>query len=214
MAYWCPPFVPQEEVSLRSADAALRCFDQLPAMTEIGREIFAGIDGFEPRLRIGIASGESITGSIGAEERRNYTVIGDTVNLASRMEAATRAYGTSSLVCSRTAEAIRAKVELREIDTVILPGVDVPQVLFEIIGRAGQISPEQQELRVAYEAALAAYRHGDWASARRDFSECLKISPADEPARRMLMRIEALAAAPDVPPAWNGVWRLTKEGLP
>jgi len=213
MAYWCPPFVPQEEVSLRSADAALRCFDQLPAMTEIGREIFAGIDGFEPRLRVGIASGESITGSIGAEERRNYTVIGDTVNLAARMEAATRVYGASSLVCSRTAEAIRAKVELREIDTVILPGVDVPQVLFEIIGRAGQISPEQQELRVAYEGALAAYRRGDWASARRDFSECLKISSADEPARRMLMRIEALAAAPDVPPAWNGVWRLTKEGL-
>ena len=93
MAYWCPPFVPQREVSLRSADAALRCVDQLPAMTAIGREIFAGNDAFEPRLRVGIASGESITGSIGAEERRNYTVIGDTVNLASRIEGATEFMG-------------------------------------------------------------------------------------------------------------------------
>jgi adenylate cyclase len=214
MAYWCPPFVPQEEVSLRSADAALRCFDQLPAMKDIGREIFGGPDAFEPRLRVGIASGESITGSIGAEERRNYTVIGDTVNLASRIEGATRVYGASSLVCSRTVEAIRTQVELREIDTVILPGVDVPQTLFEMLGRAGEISSQQQELRAVYQRALAAYRRGDWASARRDFSACLDIAPADEPARRMLMRIERLASAAAVPPtAWDGVWRLTKEGL-
>ena len=65
---------------------------------------------YDPRIRIGIASGQSITGSIGADERRNYTVIGDTVNLASRIEAATRLYRTTNLVCGRTAEAIRTKL--------------------------------------------------------------------------------------------------------
>jgi class 3 adenylate cyclase len=213
MAYWCPPFVPQEEVSLRSADAALLCLDQIPAMAAVGREIFDGIESFEPRIRIGIASGQSITGSIGAEERRNYTVIGDTVNLASRIEGANRVYLASNLVCGRTAQAIRAKFELREIDTLILPGIDVPQSVFEIVGRVGRISAEKQELRSTYERALAAYRIGDWVSARQNFSECLKISPEDQPARRMLMRVETLATTSGTANGWSGVWRLTKDGL-
>ena len=88
--------------------------------------------------------------------------VGDTVNLASRIEAATRLYRTTNLICGRTAEAIRASFELREIDTVFLPGIDAPQTMFEIIGRAGQVSAEQQELRASYELALGAYRRGDW----------------------------------------------------
>jgi class 3 adenylate cyclase len=121
MAYWCPPFVPQDEVALRSADAALLCLGTMPVIAAASREIFEGsARAYEPRVRIGIASGPSITGSIGAAERRNYTVIGDAVNLAARIEGANRLYQTSNLVCGRTAEAIRARFEVREIDTVLL----------------------------------------------------------------------------------------------
>ena len=95
MAYWCPPFVPQHEVALRSADAALLCLRQVPAIAAFSEEIFGGGTAYDPRIRIGIASGPSITGSIGANERRNYTVVGETVNLASRIEAATRLYRTT-----------------------------------------------------------------------------------------------------------------------
>lgn len=156
--------MPQDQVALRSADAALLCLGQIPALTTASREIFQARV-YEPRFRIGIASGGSITGSIGAEERRNYTVIGDTVNLASRHEGANRLYRTANLVCHRTAEAIRAKFELREIDTVLLPGIEEPQAIIEIIGRAGRISAEAQDLRAGYNLGLAAYRRGDWASA-------------------------------------------------
>jgi class 3 adenylate cyclase len=213
MAYWCPPFVPQNEVALRSADAALLCLRQVPAIGAFSEEIFGGGTVYDPRIRIGIASGPSITGSIGANERRNYTVIGDTVNLASRIEVANRLYRTTNLVCGRTAAAIRTSFELREIDTVLLPGIDARQTIFEIIGRAGQVSAAQQELRASYELALGAYRCGDWATARQRFSDCLGISPEDGPTRTMLQRIESLASTPATAGSWSSVWRLAKDDL-
>src|SRR5262249_36118675 len=152
----------------------------------------------------------SITGSIGPQDRRNYTVIGETVNLASRLEGANRVYRTTTLVCGRTAETIRAKFALREVDTVLLPGIEEPQAIFEIVGRAGQISAEMQELRTKYELGLAAYRRGDLQAARSHFSTCLGISPEDGPARTMLQRLETLSATPAAAGA-NAVWRLTKD---
>jgi hypothetical protein len=173
----------------------------------------AGLGNEEIRAIIGIASGQSIAGSIGADERRNYTVIGDTVNLASRIEGANRLYCTTNLVCGRTAEAIRANFELREIDTVFLPGIDAPQAIFEIVGRAGEVSAEKQELRARYELALDSYRRGDWTPARRHFSDCLSISPEDGPTRTMLKRVEKLVAMPVMTGSWSSVWRLGKDDL-
>jgi class 3 adenylate cyclase len=215
MAYWCPPFVPPDQVALRSADAALLCLAQMPALTSASYEIFdGGAQAYGPRFRIGIASGQSIAGSIGAEKRRNYTVIGDTVNLASRLERANRLYRTTNLVCGKTANAVRANFELREIDTVLLPGIDTPQAIFEIVGRTGQISADKQELRARYALALDAYRRGDLPFARRHFSDCLALSPEDGPTRTMLDRIETLTAMPAMAGNWYRVWRLTKGDLP
>jgi hypothetical protein len=121
--------------------------------------------------------------------------------------------GTANLVCGRTAEAIRAIFELREIDTVRLPGIKVPQTIFEILGRIGQISAENQQLRAQYTLALDAYRRGDWPSARHRFSDCLGLVPEDGPTRAMLKRIETLSAIPAMASTWDSVWRLTKDDL-
>jgi len=213
MAYWCPPFVAQEEVALRSADAALRCLGQVPAIVAASREIFQARVR-DPWIRVGIASGQGITGSIGAEDRRNYTVIGGRVNLASRIEGANRPYRTTNLVCPQTAKTIRGKFELREIDTVLLPGIEDPQTIFEIIGRASQVPAEKQKLRAAYELGLAAYRTGDLPAARRHFCDCLSMAPEDGPTRTILERIETLPATSATNGSWSGVWRLNKDDLP
>jgi adenylate cyclase len=211
MAYWCPPFVPQSETALRSADAALLCLSRMPAVTEAYRRIFEGTARIQrSTVRIGIASGTCLAGSVGAEERRNYTVIGDTVNLASRLEFANRTYRTTILVCSRTAESIRPRFALREIDTVLLPGIEQAQPLFEILARIDHVTPEQGVLQARYAEGLSAYRHGDWTLARQGFEACLALMPDDGPSDIMLQRLDNLSAMPDGD-GWNTAWRLHKE---
>jgi class 3 adenylate cyclase len=214
MAYWCPPFVAPEQVALSAAEAAVCCLEQVPLIAAAARAILgASAPDYVAKIRIGIASGQSVTGSIGAEQRRNYTVIGDTVNLAARLEVANRLYGTSSLVCCRTAEIVGRQFELRRIDITLLPGIDAPQPLFEILGRVGKLSPAERDLRAGYEDALDAYQRGAFEAASRGFMDCLAVAPEDGPAQTMLKRIERLATTPVSDEPWTGVWRLGKEDI-
>jgi adenylate cyclase len=211
MAFWGPPFVKPEEhavLACRAAQAQLLALDtlrrELPDITGLRRDAPV-ID-----LAIGICSGEVVVGNIGSENTRSYTAIGDTANLAARLERANRVYGTQILLSESTARAIGSKFEMREIDTIFAKGKIETTQVFELMSAAGQLSGELVRLRERYDAARRSYLAQDWDAAEATFRECLEIRPKDGPSRIFLDRIEALRRNRPGKD-WNGVWQLREK---
>ena len=211
MAFWGPPFTGTEE---HPALACLAALDQLAGLAAFRAELpeLIGLRRGVPEIdiRIGIATGDVVVGNIGSEQTRNYTVIGDTVNLASRLEGANKTYGTRILVSEMTNRFAADLVETREIDQVLVVGKTEPQRIFELLGRKGEVDGARLTLRDAFGTALAAYRRRDWQQARAGFEDCLEIMPGDAPSKTYLGRIAQFCA---VPPSadFDGVWSLAEK---
>ena len=208
MSYWGPPFIEEDEQALLAGLSAVEMADQVPALQKQLPDLL-GIRAMPVPcdLRIGIATGEVLTRSIGSELMMSFTVMGDAVNLASRLEGANKIYGTRILISQATAEAIGSRLELREIDRLAVVGQSVPQPVFEVMGRAGGLGPLQESLRAHYAEGLAAYRARSFADASMAFNAALESVPGDGPSQAMLARI---AQFETVPPAadWDGAWRM------
>lgn len=206
MAYWGPPFTSPEDHAARACNAAL---DELVRFREFADALpeIVGVHGLPPvGLRIGIASGDVVVGSIGSESARAYTLIGDRVNLAARIEKATRLYDVPILISERTAALAADVIEVREIDTIQVRGKSEPQRVFELLGRKGDLDARVAALQTAYGTGLTAYRAGKWETARAAFASCLEHRQGDGPARLFLERIAQLErTAPSG--VWDGIWR-------
>jgi len=146
----------------------------------------------ECEVRIGIATGEALVGSIGSDFMMSFTVIGDTVNLASRLESANKIYGTRCLASEATIAAADSAVEVREIDRVVVVGQTQPQAVFEIMGQAGELSAQQVLLRSHYFEGLTAYRARRWDEANNAFKMALETVPSDGPSLALLNRVKSL----------------------
>ncbi|AWL95956.1 MULTISPECIES: adenylate/guanylate cyclase domain-containing protein [Bradyrhizobium] len=211
MSYWGPPFIEEDEQALLAGIAATEMVDQVPALQKQLPDLL-GIRAMPAPcdLRIGIATGEVLTGSIGSELMMSFTVMGDAVNLASRLEAVNKVYGTRILISQATADAIGARLELREIDRLAVAGQSAPQPIFEVMARAGALTGAQDSLRTHYAEALAAYRARRFDEARAAFNAALEAVPGDGPSRTMLGRIAQLEAKPPEE-GWDGAWRLEQK---
>ena len=211
MAYWGPPFTADTDQARLASIAALNMSELIPQLRHelpelLGvRSLPAPFD-----IRIGIATGEALVGSIGSELMMSYTVMGDTVNLASRLEGANKAYGSRILVSEATVRGAQAEIEVREIDRVVLVGQTQPQTLFEIMGRKDALTASQSALRDHYADGLAAYRGRQWADARRAFMAALDAIPDDGPSLTFIKRLDSFTAAPPGDD-WDGVWRLEQK---
>jgi class 3 adenylate cyclase len=207
MAYWGPPFVEETDQAMLACRAAIDMMSRVEALRAELPEIL-GIRNVPMQLdiRVGVATGEALVGSIGSDLMMSYTVMGDTVNLASRLESANNVYGTHSLVSASTMELARTAIVGREIDSIAVIGQTKAQPIFEIIGLKGELTPEQQQLSSKYSEGLTAYRLQQWNQAKGAFAEVLGMNPHDGPSRVMLGRIELMKN--NGPPAdWDGTWR-------
>ena len=211
MAYWGPPFTDDTAQARLASFAALRMLELVPQLrTELPellgvRNLPTAFD-----LRIGIATGDVLVGSIGSEWMMNYTVMGDTVNLASRLEGANKEYGGRILVSEATLAAASDAVEAREIDRVAVLGQNRPQAVFEIMARRGELTAAQLELRDHYSEGLACYRRRQWREARSAFEAALAVVSNDGPSITFIKRLDRLILHPPAED-WDGAWRLEQK---
>jgi adenylate cyclase len=197
IAFWNAP-LPQPDHALRCVRAALRCQERLAGMRPAFRERI----GRDLRMRIGINSGPAVVGNMGSRTRFDYTMLGDAVNLASRLEGINKQFGTYTVIAQATLDLLGGVVAVRELARVAVVGRREAVRIFEPM-TAGEHAAREEDLRV-FAAGLAEFYRGRFAEAERVFAE---IADRDAAARAYGAKSRALAERP--PEGWDGVWVVT-----
>jgi adenylate cyclase len=200
MAFWNAPN-PVPDHTTQACRAALVAQERLAELRQRnareGRPLF--------HARIGLHTGDVVVGNFGTDERFAYTAMGDSVNLASRLEALNKVYGTYILASADIRDEAAPIFEWRRLDRVAVVGRREPTDIYELIGEGGRVPAERLKARDLYEQALAAYTSRRFDAAAAEFRAVSEIIAGDRAAIAMAERAEALARSP--PPAdWDGVF--------
>jgi adenylate cyclase len=188
----------------KAVAAALDCRDKLAAM----QDEFGLPDDIHVTARIGLNTGMTLVGNIGSQRRFNYTVMGDTVNLAARLESINKVYGTSILVSAETADACGSSVDFREVDHVRVMGKARPVVMLEPLGPSVTINSKLVKVGLEYSQAIAAYRLKDFPRAISIFDK-LAIQ-GDGPSKLLAKRSRDYVLDPPRD-TWQGVTDLDQK---
>ena len=188
MAFWGAP-------EMNADHAVDACRAALAGQAALQASALSDDSGRPLQVRIGINSGDMLVGNIGSEVRLNYTVIGDTVNIASRLEGANKEYGTEIIIGEETRRLAGDRVQVRELDRLMVYGRVGGLTIYELLGmiELGGSPPGWIKL---YESGLAAYRARDFAGAMHFFQQVLAARASDQPARIMLERCSQFLNSP------------------
>ncbi len=194
MALWGAP-LDQEDQALRACRAALR---QRAALADLNRRL-TRLKLPPLSMRIGLNTGEAIVGNLGSAKRFDYTVIGDTVNLASRLEGLNKFYQTAVMASETTAAECSEAVAFRELDLVAVKGRETPVRVFEVVALKPDLTVELETRNHEFAQALELYRQGDFPAAAAGFAALLEKFPADGPAETFLGRCRRFQDDPTLP---------------
>jgi adenylate cyclase len=211
MAFWGPPFCLESE---NAAMACLAALEQVSRLKEFN-ETLPGVLGLRrglPRvnIRLGLCTGVVTLGSIGSQAARSYTVIGEPVNLASRLEQACKMYGTRIIISEETAQKVRGAMETRELDRIVPAGMrETTATIHELLGECGKVPDNILKMRDHFQNGLTQYRARSWDAALDAFKTCLALVPGDKPSLLFLERVnQFMRHGPD--DGWGGEWKQTK----
>lgn len=202
VAFWGAP-IAQPDHAVRACRAALDAAARLDLLCARWRE--RGV--VAPSYRMGLHTAELVAGEIGSAERGTYGVVGDGMNLASRLEGANKVYGTRILVSDATRVRAGAEFVTRELDQVRVVGRRAAVRIFELVGTSGAVDARALRVLEHYAAALAAHRARDWDAAARALEALQALDPDDAPARVLAARGSAYRTDPP-PSDWDGVFAL------
>jgi adenylate cyclase len=210
MAFFGAP-IDNQRHALSACEAAL---GMMAALTRLRAKWRSEDPGMPPVDHgIGIHSGRMVVGNMGSTQRFNYTVMGDNVNLASRLEGLNKDYGTHVIISEVTLLAARnaagangETLAVRELDSVQVKGKEAPVRIYELRG-LGEPPERDRPLLDTYANGLGLYRRRKFSEARYEFETCLALAAGDGPARLFLARCDAMLATPPGE-NWDGVFRM------
>ncbi len=210
MAFWNAP-LDDTDHEINACASALEMIDRLEQLNRERQEEAknAGQSFIPFRIGIGINTGRCVVGNLGSDLRFNYSVLGDPVNVASRLEGQTKYYGVTVIIGSKTADKAKEKFAILEVDLITVKGKTEPEAIYTVLGReevAGDI--RFQELRKVYSTMLHSYRSRDWEGAMEALQVCRSFDPDFGLEALFDLYLARIQAFSEVAPSsdWKGVF--------
>ncbi len=206
IAFWGAPTVQKDH-------ARLACFASIDMNTALIplRDKWVAEGRPSISVRMGLNSGPMVVGNMGSAQRMNYTIMGDVVNLASRLEGANKAYDSGTMISEATFGACQSDIDARELDTIRVVGKSESVKVYQLLERKNQTQSTVADLVEKFGSALDLYKDGNFKDALSGFESCVEFSPEDGPS---LVYVDRCRSFISEPPAadWDGVFRLTSKG--
>ncbi|MEE8477687.1 MAG: adenylate/guanylate cyclase domain-containing protein, partial [Gemmatimonadales bacterium] len=160
--------------------------------------------------RIGLNTGAMVVGNMGSEKRFDYTMMGNAVNLAARLEGANKNYGTYTCISEMTYEPAKDAIEVRELDLIRVMGITTPVRIYELVAKKGELSEEQRKGYAYFAKGLELFRQQQWEESAKYFNAVNKFIPDDPPAGKFIERCREFKANPPGSD-WDGVFEATEK---
>jgi len=186
----------QAEVACKS------CIEMQKRLAEL-RTKWKALNKPELKMRIGLCTGPAVVGNMGSKNRMDYTMMGDTVNTAARLEGVNKIYGIYTLISETTYRESGNKTMAREIDSINVVGKKEPVTIYQLLGYPEDIDERMNKTIKNYSNGLYAYRNQDWEKAGSFFKAALELTPEDGPSKVMLLRCDGYKSHPP-PIEWDG----------